>query len=144
MIVRLVVSQWVDEPRFALLLANVTCHATVSDWVSWKVVFDVVSDWGEGALVRVVEYVWPLTEGPVAVEPSTEQPPSCNWIVSVPLSGALWADVIVAVSLGTQSCTDEADEVSSTVKHSPEVASLEPRNALVFGAYCARKHQVPS
>jgi hypothetical protein len=45
---------------------------------------------------------------------------------SVPFSGAPWPAVTVAESFGTQVWAEVLAVVSVTVKHSPELASLDP------------------
>ena len=52
--------------------------------------------------------------------------PVNSWADKVPLIGAPWADVTVAVSFGNQVWVDDPAVVSLTTKHSPDDASLEP------------------
>ena len=100
-------------------LEKVTSHETSELKTS---VLLVVSDTVPVVLVvTVFVYVCPLTAFPV-VQPV----PVYSWTVSVPFSGAWLTELTVAVSLGTQLWADELTVVSLTVKHSPELASLDP------------------
>ena len=72
-------------------------------------------------LVTVFVYTCPLTAF-AAVQPV----PVYSWTVSVPFSGAPPTELTLALSLGTQDWADELTVVSLTVKHSPELASLDP------------------
>ena len=122
--VRLDDSQVLDGPTLAPLLGvNVTCQDT-EVLVLIGVVLFVVSVLSAAlvAFVSVFE-----NSGPAADPPLAPQLPSVKrWMDRVPLSGAPWPAVTVALSLGTQVCCEAADVVSVTVKHSPELASLDP------------------
>jgi hypothetical protein len=94
-IVRLVVSHLVDPDTFGSVLVNTTSHETsfVASTVTVELVVDRLA--GEAALLRVNVSAG-LSTVPVQVSPS--------WSVneSVPFSGAPCADVIVALSFGSQ------------------------------------------
>ncbi len=74
------------------------------------------------AFVSVFWDSCPLTADP----PLSQVAPVNSWAESVPLSGAPWSAVTVVESLGCQVCCEVVAVVSVTVKHSPELASLDP------------------
>ena len=118
MIVRLVVSHLVDPDTRGSELANTTSHETsaVASTVTLLLVVDLVA--GDTALVNVKLSAARNTV-PVQVRPA------CSVNDRVPLSGAPWADVIVAESFGSQTWCDVADVVSLTKKHSFKPLSLD-------------------
>ena len=123
MMVRLVDSQLLELDTLGSELVNVTCHETLVLALTVKVVLFVVRVAGEAAFDSVVEYNCPLTALPPAA-PHAPSEKSC--IDSFPFSGAPWADVMVAESLGSQVWAEVLTVVSVTVKHSPELASSDP------------------
>lgn len=124
LMVRLVDSQLVELVTLGSELLKVTSQETLVLVRTLKVVLFVVSVAGEAAFDSVVEYNCPETLEPPAA-PHAPSVKSC--MDSVPFSGAPWADVMVALSFGSQVWAEVLAVVSLTVKHSPEVASLDPR-----------------
>jgi hypothetical protein len=121
--VRLVDSQCIEPLTFGSLLVNVTSHDTEVLALTVKLLLLVVSEVSEVALVSVFVYSCPLT----AVPPVVPQVPSVySCADSVPFNGAPLTGVTVAMSLGSQVWPEVLMVVSLTVKHSPELASLEP------------------
>ena len=117
-------SQVLDGPTLEPVPgANVTCQDT-EVLVLIGVVLFVVSVLSAAlvAFVRVFVNGCPTGDPPVVPQVPSEK----SWMDSVPFSGAPWSAETVALSLGTQVCCETADVVSVTVKHSPELASLDP------------------
>ena len=121
--VRLVTSQCMEPFTLESLLVNVTNQDTLVLALTRKVLLAVVSMPVDEVPFSGVEYNCPLTAEP---EVAPQLSPVYSWADSVPFSGAPLADETVAVSLGSQSCAEVLAVVSVTVKHSPEVASLDP------------------
>jgi hypothetical protein len=123
--VRFVDSQWLDDATLGSVLVKVTSQDASLVLPTVNVVLFVVSvlsDW-DVAFVSVFWYSWFWTAEP---EVAPQLLPVNSWADSVPFSGAPWAAATVVLSLGSQFCCELAAVVSLTVKHSPELASLDP------------------
>ena len=125
LMVRLVDSQWLEPVTLGSVLVKVTSQDTAVLVLTVKVVLFVVSVLSvtDVAFVSVFWYSCPLTADPPLVP---QVPSEKSWAESVPLSGAPLAGATVAESLGSQVCCEVVAVVSVTVKHSPELASLDP------------------
>ena len=117
-------SQVLDGPTLEPVPgANVTCQDTEVLVLIGVVLFVVsVLSAADVAFVSVFVYCGPTADP----SPTPQVVPVNIWMDSVPFSGAPWSAETVALSLGTQVCCETADVVSVTVKHSPELASLDP------------------
>ena len=118
--VRVDASHSVELATLGSVLMKVTSQEVLVLMVTLKVVLLVISVRSvvDVAFASVLVYSCPLTAEPL-LPPHALSLKSCA--DSVPFSGAPWAAVMVAVSLGSQFWAEAVVVVSVTVKHSPEV-----------------------